>query len=136
METGAVVESDKQVRLDKWLWAARFFKTRALAAQAVSGGKVQVNSSRVKPSRLIQRGETLRIRRGEDEFTITVLGLSLCRRPAVEARLLYEESEESIGLRQEAAKMRSLLAASGMAGPAKRPDKRERRKIREFIRKD
>jgi len=130
-----VTGADKQARIDKWLWAARFFKTRTLAAQAVSGGKVQVNGSRVRASRLVQVGEILRIRRGVEEFTITVLALSSVRRPAVEARLLYEESEESVRLRQESARMRALLAA-GQTMPAKRPDKRDRRKIREFIRKD
>lgn len=124
-----------QVRIDKWLWAARFFKTRALAAQAVGGGKVQVNGARAKSSRIVQIGDILRIRRGEVEFTITVLGLSAGRGPATVARLLYEESEESLRLRQEEAKMRSLLAA-GQTMPAKRPDKRDRRKIREFTLKD
>jgi len=124
-----------QVRIDKWLWAARFFKTRALAVQAVSGGKVQVNGNRVRSSRIVQIGEILRIRRGEEEFTITILGLSMVRRPAIEARLLYEESEESMRLRQESARMRALLAA-GQSMPVKRPDKRDRRKIREFTRKD
>jgi len=130
-----VTETDLQVRIDKWLWAARFFKTRSLAAQAVSGGKVQVNGNRARSSRIVQIGDVLRIRRGEVEFTITVLGLSSCRRPAVEARLLYEESEESVQLRQETARMRSLLAA-GQTLPDKRPGKRDRRKIREFIRKN
>ena len=124
-----------QVRIDKWLWAARFFKTRALAVQAVSGGKVQVNGNRVRSSRIVQIGEILRVRRGEEEFTVTVLALSMVRRPAVEARLLYEESEESIRLRQESAKMRTMFAA-GQSMPAKRPDKRDRRKIRAFTRKD
>lgn len=123
------------VRLDKWLWAARFFKTRSLAALAVGGGKVQVNGNRVRSARIVQIGEVLRIRRGEEEFTITVLGLSAVRRPAVEARLLYEESEESMRLRQESSRMRSLLA-SGQSMPAKRPDKRDRRKIMAFTRKD
>ena len=130
-----VTEPDRQVRLDKWLWAARFFKTRTLASQAVNGGKVQVNDSRARSSRIVQLGNILRIRRGVVEFTITVLGLSPYRRPASEARLLYEESEQSVQLRQEAARMRALLTA-GQAMPAKRPDKRDRRKIREFTRKD
>jgi ribosome-associated heat shock protein Hsp15 len=124
-----------QVRIDKWLWAARFFKTRSLAVQAVSGGKVQVNGNRVRSSRIIQIGEVLRIRRGEEEFTVTVCGLSAVRRPAVEARLLYEESEESMRLRRESSRMRSLLA-TGQSMPAKRPDKRDRRKIMAFTRKD
>ncbi len=123
------------VRIDKWLWVARFFKTRSLAAQAVSGGKVQVGGNRVKSSRVAQIGEVVRIRRGEIEYTITILALSSCRRPAAEARLLYEETAQSIQLRLESAAMRSLLNA-GQSLPAKRPDKRDRRKIREFIRKD
>ena len=127
--------TDKQVRLDKWLWAARFFKTRSLAAQAVNGGKVQVNGNRARSSRIVQVGDIVRVRRGEVEFTLTVLALSLYRRPAVEARLLYEESGQSIQLRQEAAQMRSLQAA-GQTMPAKKPEKRDRRKIREFTRKD
>lgn len=135
MEMNAGKEIEQQVRLDKWLWAARFFKTRSLAAQAVSGGKVQVNGNRARSSRLVQIGDVLRIRRGEVEFTITVLALALTRRPAVEARLLYEESEQSVQLRQEAARMRSLLAA-GQTMPAKKPEKRDRRKIRAFTRKD
>jgi ribosome-associated heat shock protein Hsp15 len=129
------IGADKQVRIDKWLWAARFFKTRTLAAQAVSGGKVQVNGNRVRSARIVQIGDILRIRRGEVEFSITVLGLSLSRRPAVEARLLYEESEQSVQLRQDAARMRSLLAA-GQPRPDKKPGKRDRRKIRAFTRKD
>src|SRR5665647_868802 len=127
-----VTETDIQVRIDKWLWAARFFKTRSLAAQAVSGGKVQVNTNRARSSRIVQIGDILRIRRGEVEFTLTVLGLSPCRRPAIEARLLYEESEESVQLRQEAARMRSLLAA-GQTLPDKKPGKRDRRKILSLI---
>ena len=135
MEMSEVTETDKQVRLDKWLWAARFFKTRSLAAQAVNGGKVQVNGNRARSSRIVQVGDIVRVRRGEVEFTVTVLALSLYRRPAVEARLLYEESGQSIQLRQGAAKLRSLLAA-GQTKPAKKPEKRDRRKIREFTRKD
>jgi ribosome-associated heat shock protein Hsp15 len=130
-----VTETDKQVRLDKWLWAARFFKTRSLAAQAVNGGKVQVNGNRARSSRIVQVGDIVRVRRGEVEFTLTVLALSLYRRPAVEARLLYEESGQSIQLRQEVAQVRSLQAA-GQTMPAKKPEKRDRRKIREFTRKD
>ncbi len=124
-----------QVRIDKWLWAARFFKTRALAAQAVGGGKVQVNGARAKSSRIVQIGDTLRIRRGEVEFTVVVLALSAGRGPATVARLLYEETEESVRLRLEAAQMRSLLSA-GKNAPVKRPDSRDRRKIRAFTRKD
>ncbi len=133
--TGHDEPAQLSVRIDKWLWAARFFKTRPLAAQAVSGGKVQVSGNRVKSSRLAQVGEVVRIRRDEIEWTITILALSSCRRPAAEARLLYEESAQSIQLRQEKAAIRSLLN-TGQSTPAKRPDKRDRRKIRAFIRQD
>jgi ribosome-associated heat shock protein Hsp15 len=139
MKMNVATRGDEQaqpaVRIDKWLWAARFFKTRALAAQAVSSGKALVGGNRVKSSRLVRVGEVVRIRRDEVEWTITILALSSCRRPAVEARLLYEESAQSLQLRQEAAAMRSLLH-TGQSIPAKRPDKRDRRKIRAFIRKD
>lgn len=127
--------ADRQVRIDKWLWAARFFKTRTLAAQAVSGGKVQVNGNRVRSSRLLQPGEVLRIRRGEEEFTVLVLDLALRRGPASEARTLYEETAESMARRREAAQIRSMQMA-GCSAPARRPDKRERRKIIMFTRKD
>lgn len=127
--------AEKQVRIDKWLWAARFFKTRTLAAQAVGGGKVHVNGSRVRSSRLLLPGEVLRIRRGEEVFTVLVLDLSLRRGPASEAKKLYEETVESVAQRQEAARIRSLQAA-GCSVPARRPDKRERRKIIAFTRKD
>jgi ribosome-associated heat shock protein Hsp15 len=125
-----------KVRIDKWLWAARFFKTRSMAAQAVAGGKVQLNDARIKPARLIQPGDELRIRRGELEFMVTVLALMDKRRPAKEAQLLYEESEESISQRQQYKEKKRLEAANRMYGPVKRPDKRARRKIRSFTRKD
>jgi ribosome-associated heat shock protein Hsp15 len=125
-----------KVRIDKWLWAARFFKTRSMAAQAVAGGKVHLNDARIKPARLIQPGDELRIRRGEFEFMVTVLALLDKRRPAKEAQLLYEESEESISQRQQYKEKKRLEAANRMYGPVKRPDKRARRKIRSFTRKD
>lgn len=123
------------IRLDKWLWAARFFKTRSLAAKAVQGGKVHLNDARVKPSRIVTIGDTLVISRNEILFSVTVSGVSKYRRPAVEARLLYVETEESIELRGNQREMKRLLRASD-SPPPKRPDKRERRKIREFIRKN
>jgi ribosome-associated heat shock protein Hsp15 len=125
-----------KVRIDKWLWAARFFKTRFMAAQAVAGGKVHLNDARIKPARLIQPGDELRIRRGELEFMVTVLALLDKRRPAKEAQLMYEESEESISQRQQYKEKKRLEAANRMYGPVKRPDKRARRKIRSFTRKD
>ncbi len=124
------------IRIDKWLWAARFFKTRSMAAQAVTGGKVQVNGARIKPARMVQLGDELRIRRGEFEFIVIVQGLS--DRPSLvrEAQLLYEETESSLQQREEMREQKRLEAASKMIGPMKRPDKRERRQIRSFTRKD
>jgi len=124
-----------QVRVDKWLWAARFFKTRSLAAKAVSGGKVALNGQRTKPAKAIVVGDELVIHKGQVEQTVTVLDLSSRRGPAVVARTLYEESEESVGKREKQRQERSLFFA-GQTMPAKRPGKKDRRKIKEFIRKN
>ena len=121
-------------RLDKWLWAARFFKTRALAVEAVNGGKVHLNGARVKPSRSVQVGDHLRITRGEYVYEVQVNDLSERRGPARQAQLLYEESEDSITARQSLAEERRLQRASQPA-PQRRPDKRSRRKIIRFTRK-
>ena len=128
--------AEDKVRIDKWLWAARFFKTRSMAAQAVSGGKVHVNGARIKPARPVQPGEELRIRRGEQEFTVIVQAVSDKRGPAREAQELYEETEASIHHRENIREQKRLEAADRMYGPMKRPDKRARRKIRKFTRKD
>jgi ribosome-associated heat shock protein Hsp15 len=127
---------EEKVRIDKWLWAARFFKTRSMAAQAVSGGKVHVNGARVKPARAVLVGDEFRIRRGEVEFTVIVQGISGKRRPAKEAQLLYEETETSIIQREEMRHKKRMEAAGKMYGPMKRPDKKARRQIRSFTRKD
>ncbi|PRH83614.1 RNA-binding S4 domain-containing protein [Arenimonas caeni] len=116
------------VRLDVWLWAARFFKTRALARQAVEGGKVQVGGQGAKPSRALRAGDALTVRRGEEMFELRVLGLSDQRGPAPVARLLYEESEASRVAREQAAAERRA-AAAGYRPPASKPDKRARRLI-------
>ncbi len=126
---------DEKIRVDKWLWAARFFKTRSLASKAVSGGHVHLNSSRIKPSRPVSVGDRLQIRRGLEEFTVEVLALSGRRGPAAVARTLYEESEQSVTQRQAAREERRLIRAPA-SRPQGRPDKRDRRKIREFLRKD
>lgn len=126
--------TQEQVRIDKWLWAARFFKTRSLAAKAISSGKVTKNGQRTKPAKALAIGDEVKIKKGEMEQTVAVLGLSIRRGPAVVARTLYEESEQSITEREEKRKMRSLFYA-GQSMPDKRPGKRDRRKIREFIRK-
>ncbi len=129
-----MTELKEKLRIDKWLWAARFFKTRSLASRAVNGGKVHLNGSRVKSSRPVDIGDTLLITIGELEFDIVILGLSKYRRPAVEARLLYEETPESSDRRREKKELRKMFHA-GQTSPAKKPSKRDRRKIRDFIRK-
>ena len=124
----------QSIRLDKWLWVARFFKTRSLAAEAVSGGKVHLNDNRVKPGREVKPGDSLTINRGGYTFEITVLGINKQRRPAKEAQLLYEESETSITAREQQAE-NQRLAASVRQAPDRRPNKRERRHIVKFTRK-
>jgi len=123
------------VRLDKWLWAARFFKTRSLAVQAIKGGKVHLNGNRVKAARNVSVNDQLRITIGFMEFNIIVLALARFRGPAKEAQLLYFESEESIKVREEQRDLRRM-ANAGYSGPVKKPSKRDRRKIKSFTRKD
>jgi ribosome-associated heat shock protein Hsp15 len=119
---------DGRVRLDKWLWAARFFKTRALAAEAVEGGKVQVNGDRPKRARPLQVGDEVRVRLGPYEHTISVRALSARRGPASEAAGLYEETPSSRAAREALAiQLKSLHA---VFGPDKgRPTKKDRREI-------
>ncbi|MDX1734971.1 MAG: S4 domain-containing protein [Halioglobus sp.] len=120
-----------KLRLDKWLWAARFFKTRSLAKAAIEGGKVHLAGQRVKVSREISVGDQLQIRQGWDEKTVVVRGLSDQRRGAPEARQLYEETADSIAGREAAALARK--AAGGMVErPASRPTKKQRRQIHRF----
>ncbi len=123
----------QEVRIDKWLWAARFFKTRSSASKAVAGGQVHLNGTRSKPSKLVRVGDVLEIHRNEIEFVVTVLALSGKRGPAVAARKLYEESEESIRARENLREQRRL-DTSLKFGPKKRPSKRDRRLIRSFTR--
>jgi len=129
------VTVDRGVRIDKWLWAARFFKTRSLASQAVAGGKVHVNGGRVKPAKSVAVGDQLRIQRGEVEFVVVVQALADKRGPAAQAQTLYEETETSRESREADREQRRLLAAE-RAAPSGRPTKRDRRLIRNFIRKD
>lgn len=120
-----------KLRLDKWLWAARFFKTRSLAKAAIEGGKVRLGGQRVKVSREIGVQDTLHIRQGWDEREVVVLGLSDQRRGAPEARLLFEETARSIARREAEAAARK--AAGGMIErPLRRPTKRQRRQIHRF----
>lgn len=118
-------------RLDKWLWAARFFKTRSLAAEAIAGGKVQVADQRAKPARLIRTGDRIRIRKGELLWEVVVQGLSRERRPAPEAVLLYEETPASKTHRAEETERRRQRAAQRTPGTG-RPTKRDRRKLTEL----
>jgi ribosome-associated heat shock protein Hsp15 len=127
-------DNQDQVRVDKWLWAARFFKTRSLATKAAAGGKVFLNGQRSKPSKGIVVGDELCIHKGQVEYTVIIIDLSSRRGPAVVAQALYEETANSIRNREEQRKERSLFYA-GQTMPAKRPGKRDRRKIKEFIRK-
>ena len=114
------------MRLDKWLWAARFFRTRSLATDAVDGGKVKVNGSAAKPAKDLKAGDRLRIRAGDADWEVVVKGLSEQRRPATEARLLYQRTPESQQQRTRAAELHQLdpTPAADQKG---RPTKRDRR---------
>lgn len=121
------------VRLDKWLWAARFFKTRALAKNAVEGGKVHYNGARAKTSKAVEVGALVRVPQGWDLMEVEVVALSDQRRGAPEARALYRETEESVARREREAEARRLTNQA-MQHPLKRPDKKQRREIHRFQR--
>ncbi|RRV17282.1 ribosome-associated heat shock protein Hsp15 [Pseudomonas saudiphocaensis] len=123
-------KDDGKVRLDKWLWAARFFKTRALAKTAIEGGKVHCKGERCKPSKELRVGEELVIRAGFDERTVVVRALSDVRRGAPEAQLLYEETTESLTRREQAAALRKA-GALGVETDG-RPSKKQRRDLQRF----
>lgn len=126
----------EKVRIDKWLWAARFYKTRSIAKQAVEGGKVQCDGQRVKPSKDVTLGLTLKIRQGFDDKTVVIKALSDQRRGAPEAQLLYEETAESIALREERAAQRKAGGLAGQIISDHRPNKKERRQIHRFRRQE
>lgn len=119
------------VRLDKWLWVARFFKTRSMAREAVAGGKVRLNGTRAKPGRAVNVGDVLGLQRGVEEYTITVVGLALRRGPATVAQSLYEESEASRSARERLAEQRKL-EHQHHPERERRPDKRQRRRLVQF----
>ncbi|MBF0609569.1 MAG: RNA-binding S4 domain-containing protein [Magnetococcales bacterium] len=121
-------EEDRH-RIDKWLWAARFFKTRSLATDEINGGKVHCNGQRVKPSRALRVGDRLEIRQGEVEKEVIVRGLSDRRGPASEAVLLYEETPASVTRREEAMRQRRESPVLRTEG---RPNKQQRRLIHRF----
>jgi len=125
------LEMNSPVRIDKWLWAARFFKTRSLAREAISGGKVHLNGYRVKPGRALKPGDSLRIQRGEEEYVIDVIELSTRRGPATVAQTLYEETEESRVKREKHIEQRRLEREQN-ATRERRPDKRQRRRLVRF----
>ncbi len=126
-------ESGGNIRLDKWLWAARFFKTRALAAEAITGGKVHLNDSRVKPAKVIHIDDELKIRRGSYEWIVIVRGLKEKRGPASQAQLLFEETEKS---KQDREVLAVQLRVQGPHQPSMkgRPSKKARREITRFTR--
>lgn len=127
--------TELSVRLDKWLWAARFFKSRSLATEAIDLGRVHVNGDRVKPARLVKIGEKVQIQRGYERIEVFVRFLSDVRKSAPLAQLLYDETVESRAARQQAQERRRLYSepAQGLVG---RPTKRNRRAIERFARDD
>lgn len=121
------------IRIDKWLWAARFFKTRGLAKKAIEGGKVHYNGRRVKTSKAVELGALVKVPQGWDTLEVEVTGLSGQRRGAAEARELYRETSASLARREREAQNRRL-ANQSMQGPHGRPDKKQRRAIQDFQR--
>ncbi|MBW3652864.1 MAG: RNA-binding S4 domain-containing protein [Actinobacteria bacterium] len=119
----------ERVRIDKWLWAARFYKSRSLAADAVSGGLAQLNGARVKPSKEVAAGDELEVTIGQTRRVVIVRGLSGRRGPAKEAVKLYEETPESIAARELAAEQRRLQSPAPGADLGMRPTKRDRRRL-------
>ncbi|GGO87807.1 heat shock protein 15 [Marinobacterium nitratireducens] len=122
---------EDKVRLDKWLWAARFYRTRAIAKDMIEGGKVHYNGQRSKCSKIVEVGALLQIRQGFDEREVEVLQVSDQRRGAPQAQLLYRETEASIERREKAAAERKALGGSSL-NPRHRPNKKDRRQIRGF----
>ena len=124
-------KTDNEVRLDKWLWAARFYKTRSIAKAMIEGGKVHYNGQRAKVSKAVEIGATIKLRQGNEEKEVEVLALSDQRRGAPEAQLLYQETEKSVKQREAIAFARKVTALS-MPHPDHRPNKKERRELVKF----
>ena len=127
--------SDHGVRLDKWLWAARFFKTRSLAVEAIDGARVKVNGDRVKRAKLIRVGDEVQIRQGPYEHVVRVRALSERRGPATEAATLYEETPASVAARDRVAFQLKLAHQLFVPDTNERPTKRDRRRLEEFRKK-
>ncbi|WP_439239145.1 ribosome-associated heat shock protein Hsp15 [Lonepinella sp. BR2919] len=126
-------DKDDDVRLDKWLWAARFYKTRSIAKEMIDGGKVHYNGQRTKPNKTVEIGATIKLRQGNEEKEIKVTALSTQRRGAPEAQLLYSETEQSVIAREKIAVARKMNA---MPHPERRPNKKERRELIHFKHQD
>ena len=123
--------SSEGIRLDKWLWNSRFFKTRPLASDAVNGGKVHLNGQRVKAGRMIKIGDSLSIQKDADFYEVVITGITKTRRPAKEAVLTYEESEKSQLKRAQEREIKKLASATRPV-PKRKPDKREREQLRKY----
>lgn len=124
-------ENENEVRLDKWLWAARFYKTRSIAKTMIEGGKVHYNGQRAKVSKAVEVGAIIKLRQGNEEKEVEVLALSDQRRGAPEAQQLYQETEKSVKQREAMAFARKANALS-MPHPDRRPNKKERRDLIKF----
>ncbi|CDF98401.1 ribosome-associated heat shock protein Hsp15 [Avibacterium paragallinarum] len=124
-------QEDNEVRLDKWLWAARFYKTRTIAKEMIDGGKVHYNNQRTKPNKTVEVGALIKLRQGNEEKEVQVLALSNQRRGAPEAQLLYQETAQSVEKREKLALARKNNALS-MPNPERRPNKKERRDLLKF----
>lgn len=124
-------QNDQKVRLDKWLWAARFFKTRSLARAQVEGGKVHYNGNRVKAAKIVEVGALVKLWAGSDEKEVVVLALTETRGPAAVAQQLYEETAQSAEKRAKNAEARKLNALYN-PHPDSKPDKKQRRQLRDF----
>lgn len=122
------------MRLDKWLWAARFYKTRSLAAEEVVKGRVQVNGQAAKPAKELRPGDRVDIRQSQIMRTVLVLGLSAVRGPAVQAQALYQETPESVAAREKAAESRRLAPEPSASITQGRPTKQDRRKLADWDR--
>lgn len=131
MKVKGKATDDEAVRLDKWLWAARFYKTRALARDMIDGGKVHYNGQRGKPSKIVELNAEIKLRQGNEERTVIVLALTSQRRGADEAQQMYQETEASIVNREKVALARKMNALT-MPHPDRRPDKKERRDLIKF----
>ena len=133
MRQGHHDENDDRTRIDKWLWAARFFKTRSLATEAVDGGKVQINGETAKPAKQVKVGDAIRLRQGAFEYRLVVKGIAERRGPASVAQGLYEEEAESKAAREKHAEQLRMAPAAFAYEEKGRPTKKDRRDLSRFI---